>query len=115
MKVKNLNGTSQNKCNCGTWLAHWEKISKQTFDKCAIEGCDTVAEHGGHVQKVDGNDGNWYVVPLCAECNVGRKNVEFELKEGMELVSANVSQTCGVSLEERCRQVMARIDQIRRV
>ena len=25
---KNISGTSQNNCNCGSWLEHWEKFSE---------------------------------------------------------------------------------------
>ncbi len=26
MKIKNINGTSDNTCTCGSWLKHWEKL-----------------------------------------------------------------------------------------
>ncbi len=27
MKIKNINGTSQAKCSCGSWLKHWQNFS----------------------------------------------------------------------------------------
>ena len=85
-KVKNLNGTSDNACSkCGTWLKHWEKLSGKTANKCGH--CTTKkATVGAHVQKAEGNDSKWYIVPLCAECNKKPSTEEINVYE--TLVSA---------------------------
>ena len=56
MIVKNLNGTSQRTCKCGSWLKHWENFSGRSAKKCSV--CGKNAEVGGHVQKI-GNDDRW--------------------------------------------------------
>lgn len=97
MKVTNINGTSDNKCKCGSWIKHWEKFSKLTADKCCVKGCTSAATDGAHVQKSGSTDGCWYIVPFCHAHNTSAKDTILELKDGTHLVSANVSETCGKS------------------
>lgn len=88
MKVKNLNGTSDNTCDkCGTWLNHWENLSGEVAILCSCKDCDGFAEVGAHVQK-NTSDCSWYIVPLCKECNKKPSTDVFELKEDTVLVSA---------------------------
>lgn len=81
-KVKNLNGTSDNDPPYGydSWKEFWEDKTGRSFGTCSCKGCDKVAVHGSHVQKVNG-DGKWYIVPLCDTCNVGKKDIEFEVRD----------------------------------
>ena len=87
MKVRNLNGTSQNDCSCGSWLKHWEKHSHKKADLCSAYGCMHKATKGGHVQKEDPADMHWYIVPLCDSCN-NRFGQELSLAPGIEPISA---------------------------
>ncbi len=51
-KVKNINGTSPNKCGCGSWLDHWKKFSGQGVPlHCPEVNCRNKPEVGAHVQK----------------------------------------------------------------
>jgi hypothetical protein len=96
MTVKNLNGTSDNTCECnGGWLAHWENFNedKKKATYCVGKNCFHPATYGGHVQKDDPNDRHWYIIPICEECN--KKRGDYVIKDGIELVPANVSETCG--------------------
>lgn len=92
MKVKNINGTSDNSCKCTSWLAHWEKFSGTKAGTCAEKSCLSQATVGAHVQK-QVTDMAWYIIPLCATHN--KKAAEIDLYGDPKLVSANVSQTCG--------------------
>lgn len=94
MKVKNINGTSDNTCKCDSWLKHWETYSKQTTSKCQAKDCDNTDVVGAHVQK-GGNstDKSWFIYPLCNKHN--KHSGELEVNSSYELVSANVSETCG--------------------
>ena len=92
MWVKNVNGTSQNTCKCGSWLDHWKKFSGKTAQYCSEKTCTNKPEVGAHVQK-NTSDSSWYIVPLCNEHN--RKTSSLELVDSVQLVSANVSNTCG--------------------
>jgi len=94
MIVKNLNGTTNNKCNCGSWINHWNNYSGQTTKKCVVKGCDNLPEVGGHVQKNSASDKSWYIIPICKSCN-GLKGQELDVIDKVKLVSANVSNTCG--------------------
>ncbi|EGR5566937.1 hypothetical protein CES77_17880 [Vibrio cholerae] len=93
MKVRNINGTSDNKCECTSWLAHWEKFSGKKAGTCVEKTCTENAVVGAHVQKDSSTDKSWYIIPLCQSHN--KKADEMELYGSPTLVSANVSQTCG--------------------
>jgi len=93
MKVKNINGTSQNRCKCGSWIQHWRNYSGQTATECRARGCSRKDLLGAHVQKDVNYDNNWYIVPFCSEHNKTLGSIE--LVSGTNLVSANVRNTCG--------------------
>ncbi len=93
MKVKNINGTSQNRCSCGSWIQHWRNYSGQTATVCRAKGCSGTNLVGAHVQKEVSYDNNWYIVPFCHTHNMASGSVE--LVSGTNLVSANKSKTCG--------------------
>jgi hypothetical protein len=95
MKVRNINGTSDNSCKCGSWLEHWKKFSGQTLPAyCPASSCLKKPEVGAHVQKDSYSDDSWYIIPLCNDCN-GKKGQSLEVSDSIKLVSANVSRTCG--------------------
>ena len=83
IKVKNLNGTYDNKVPAGysSWLDFWEKKSGKRAEKCGRNGCIKKATDGAHVQKADSNDNRWYIVPLCHECNMKPSSEEFYVNE----------------------------------
>lgn len=101
MKVRNINGTSDNKCKCGDWLKHWQKygggITTILTSSCSVQGCMSPAQVGAHVQK-DGLGGfgadEWYIVPMCRSHNA-QKGGALIIDDSVKLVSANVSKTCG--------------------
>lgn len=92
MKLKNINGTSQTTCSCGSWLKHWEKFSGQAIAYCPVEGCLKKDLVGAHVQKAYGSDNNWYIYPLCNAHN--QSTGELEVSDTYKLVSANKQETC---------------------
>jgi len=93
MKVTNINGTSQNTCKCGSWLAHWKKFSGKTLSSyCYEKSCIDKPEVGAHVQKANSTDKNWYIIPFCKSHNSSSK--DLELSSIAVLVSANKKQTC---------------------
>jgi hypothetical protein len=94
MKVKNINGTSDNTCKCSSWLEHWKKFSGQTLSTyCYEEKCTQKPEVGAHVQKDSSTDNSWYIVPLCKTHN-GETGKSLNISDSVNLVSANVSSTC---------------------
>jgi len=93
MRIKNINGTKDNICNCGSWLDHWEKFSGQPLSYCAVSGCNNLAEVGAHVQIDNPYNNNWYIVPLCQEHN--KSKMILVISDSIVPVSANVSETCG--------------------
>ncbi len=70
VRIKNLNGTSDNFPPCGyvSWKEYWEKNMKRKFSKCSCVECRKPAEVGAHVMKDNGSN-KWYIVPLCIGCN----------------------------------------------
>ncbi len=95
MRVKNINGTSDNTCKCGTWLDHWKKFSGQSLPSyCPESACLQKPEVGAHVQKDGSTDTSWYIVPLCKKHN-GETGKSLDIGDSVKLASANVSATCG--------------------
>ena len=95
MKIRNIYGTSQNVCKCGSWLQHWANFSKQSIPKnCPVIGCNGKNLNGAHVQVDDYIDKNWYIYPLFAKHNA-TKGKSLEVSDAYLLVSANISRTCG--------------------
>lgn len=93
MKVNNINGTSDNSCQCGSWLAHWKKYSRQALPQyCPESTCLKAPTLGAHVQKDSATDRSWYIIPLCAEHN--KSAVSLTVGDWITLVPANVSLTC---------------------
>ncbi len=91
-KVKNINGTSNNNCNCGNWISHWKIYSNMHPEFCSVKSC--IAKYnlvGAHVQKTT-DDYNWYIIPLCQTHNMSKDELEVG---NVKFVSANVSLTCG--------------------
>ncbi len=95
VKVKNINGTSQNSCPCGSWLNHWKKMSGKAAYYCSVTDCHESVEVGAHVQKDGGTDASWYIVPMCKKHNA--KAPSLNIRDDVQLVPANVSKTCGTS------------------
>ncbi|MGB3946892.1 MAG: hypothetical protein WBM13_02800 [Bacteroidia bacterium] len=95
-KIKNINGTSENKCKCGSWLKHWETFSKQKTEYCCVSvpNCTNKDIVGAHVQKDTLSDNNWYIIPLCNEHNKSKEILE--VSDTRPLISANVKNTCGI-------------------
>lgn len=92
MKVKNMNGTSNLKCNCGTWIDHWHNFTNQTATRCRAKGCSRKDIVGAHVTKCNSTDGSTYIVPFC---NFHNKQVGcIEINDGTELAPANKNYTC---------------------
>lgn len=97
MKVKNINGTSQNTCKCGSWLQHWKNYSGQSLASfCPEVGCTKKPEVGAHVQKDNSWDNNWYIIPLCSSHN-SMHGSSLSVSDTVNLAPANVSETCGKS------------------
>ena len=94
MKIRNINGKSQNICKCGSWLKHWENFSNQSVPKyCPENHCSKQDLDGAHVQKDDSKDNIWYIYPLCRKHNTARGQT-LEVSSFYKLVSANVNETC---------------------
>lgn len=110
MKIRNINGTSDNDCSCGSWIAHWEKFSGQKEPiMCPVATCRKTGMVGAHVQKGGGStDQKWYIYPLCQAHN---KHVgELEVSDAYQLVSANKAETCNKmesKLAERLKQLLS--------
>jgi hypothetical protein len=96
MRVKNLNGTTQNLCSTGSWFAHWEKFSGQNAFMCFTKGCIKRPSVGGQVQKDSPTDKSWYVIPLCDDCNK-KRGQDLDIWDSAKLVSVNVLKTAAMT------------------
>lgn len=91
MVVKNINGTSDNNCNCGSWLNHWQNFSGKPAIFCTVDNCQNTDVVGAHVQ-LDSNDQSWYIVPLCKFHNASK--MALSVSSDTTVVSANRALTC---------------------
>ena len=92
-KVKNINGTTDDTCRCGSWLNHWEKYGGILAGVCVEKSCAKPAEVGAHVMKVESIDQGHYIVPLCRDHNA-LSGQEIEIRGSAKMVSANTKETC---------------------
>ena len=93
MIVKNINGTSDSTCKCGTWLEHWKRFGGGSIcTYCPETKCVQKPEVGAHVQKE--SDSSWYIIPLCGTHN-SQSGQSLDISDYIKLVPANVSMTCG--------------------
>jgi len=94
MKVINVNGITDVDCKCESWLDHWLKFSGQEPSYCPVAECMNTIETAAHVQKDSKTDQKWYILPLCHKHD-GMIGQSFEVNGHFELVSADISKTCG--------------------
>jgi hypothetical protein len=91
MKVKNLNGTSDNpNCPCGSWIKHWKNHIGVPNPACFWDDCNGQGTDGAHVQKCNG-DMSWYIIPLCKEHN-GQHGATFEIYNNYESLMVPVTE-----------------------
>lgn len=87
MLIRNAVGTSRFEAPKGYkswfdyWLNHTNKsaVCASSGDDCCFNGTYDLV--GAHVQKVDSQDKNWYIVPLCKSCN--KKDKPFNVDDDM--------------------------------
>jgi len=96
MLVKNIKGTADRTCNCGTWLAHWERFAGVRAMYCGVLSCLSEAEVGAHVVKEGGTDKAQYIVPMCKKHNA-ESNKSIVLSSHIVMIPANISVTCGMT------------------
>jgi len=94
--VRNINGTSDNKCNCKSWITHWKLgTGKKGYIPCSVHGCGRTAEVGAHVLVTDGRSSwHWWIAPFCKGHNHKSNTEEMFIRSNVELISANVQNTC---------------------
>jgi hypothetical protein len=90
----NKKGTSVRSCYCGDWKQHWINYSGKSWPSvCSVSGCSNKPTLGAHV--INASVSGEKIVPMCDSCN--GKTSSFNLRDGVTLVSANVSETCGIN------------------
>lgn len=91
--VQNIKGTSGLKCGCGSWIAHWEKITNKNVSRCVAAACKNKGDLvGAHVKKV-ADENSWSIIPLCKTHNASTEI--FKVIQTTSFVSANVANSCG--------------------
>ena len=111
MKVKNVRGTSEKSCPCGSWLNHWKRFSGKTVSSICAVACLDDATVGGHVHKEGSSDRATYIIPLCDKHNQETQAMEID-ESKTPLVSANVSETCGKNQSKTSRALTGRLSEM---
>ncbi len=101
--VKNANGTTKDpKCTEGAyWIDHWSNFMNFTRAVCSRKDCCKTTELvGGHVKKVDSDDNNKYIVPLCRECYKLSSDVVYEVNDNLLVPVSHSNWTAGKSCKK---------------
>jgi hypothetical protein len=109
VKVKNINGTTDNTCACGSWLEHWKKFSNVPLEYCSEQSCAMVDLVGAHVMKAYGDDDNWYIIPLCKRHNK-LKGQDLDVVVSTVFVPANTKETCEKKEENKVGSLMSEVE-----
>ena len=96
MVVRNVKGTGERTCSCGSWLMHWQRFAGVKAIYCGVFECVNPAELGAHVVKDAEADGAECIVPMCKYHNA-LTEVLHPLARHVMMMTANVSKTCGAS------------------
>lgn len=65
-----------------SWLAYWVKKYGGVATVCTNKSCNNKAIVGGHVMPKDGKrSNNWFIIPLCDDCNSPHFKQEFEVEQ----------------------------------
>ncbi|MBI3565361.1 MAG: hypothetical protein HY079_09215 [Elusimicrobia bacterium] len=101
MRIRNVDGTGDHDCACGSWIEHWRKFSRQSVPAyCPVNGCMSTDVLGAHVKIEGSSRQEWFIYPLCREHNA-RADAALDVSDSYLLVSANVGDTCGRSATAR--------------
>lgn len=97
--MKNLSGTAERNCKCGSWLEHWKKFAGvAATPKCHVQACEATAEVGAHValpnMRAEELRKLHFIAPMCKMHN-GSAGAEFKSKVDAVFVSADKAITCG--------------------
>jgi|LSQX01.3.fsa_nt_gb hypothetical protein len=94
--VRNVPGTKDERCKCGSWKAHWIKFSGEYWpSQCSVKGCDRTDLVGAHVRKIPLSQDEIYIVPMCNKCN--SKTVILILDPKVKIVLAH-QEECALNL-----------------
>lgn len=84
-------------CNCVSWLAHWRRYTKRIPIGCHVDGCTNYAAVGAHITRPHAPNQSYkrvtYILPMCQH-HASMKSERLVTKTNVELVWANVRQTC---------------------
>lgn len=75
----NVDGSSCDLLEWGSWIGLWEELTGQQRGRCAYQGCTRNAQHGGHV---------WLkrrglcIVPICRQCNSSANTARMQQADG---------------------------------
>ena len=96
MNLRNIKGTTENRCHCESWLEHWKQYARHRNRKdpptCSVAFCKNTDIVGAHVQ-IEDDDDTWYIVPLCNAHN--QRTTRLSVQDSTPLAPANISMTCG--------------------
>lgn len=93
MLVKNVRGTGDRHCSCGSWLMHWERFAGVRAIYCGVQRCTSPAQLGAHIVKDGDADKAEYIVPMCQFHN-SQDGEPLALSSHVVMIQANVAKTC---------------------
>lgn len=93
MLVKNVKGSGERPCGCGSWLMHWERFAGVRAVRCGVLHCAGSAHVGAHVVKDGEADKDQYIVPMC-QFHYSQSGVSLPLASDVVMIQANVAKTC---------------------
>ncbi|WP_146211714.1 hypothetical protein [Burkholderia cenocepacia] len=96
--MKNVVGSGERSCGCGSWLDHWVKFTthRDGDHLCSVDGCTELAVDGAHVTlphlDVEDERQLHWIIPMCRRHN--KSPDQLLSKPEVRVVSANIGKTC---------------------
>ena len=92
-KVINMIDTSDDECNCPSWLQHWKNYTNVSTEvRCSNVSCRNIAEVGAHINLTADKNSIPYIIPLCRACNLLKQ--PFTKLRNIRLAPAKKSGIC---------------------
>ena len=91
--IQPLPGNKSSRCQCPSWMAHWEKCKGMKAIVCQEFHCKNQDVVAAHVIKPMFSTQKTYVIPLCREHRAHTHDV-FQIKAKGFLINIEPEESC---------------------
>lgn len=91
--IRPLPGNKSSRCDCPSWMAHWEKCKGMKAIVCQELNCKNEEIVAAHVIKPMFSNRKTFVIPLCRE-HRAHHHGEFQIKAQGFLINIEPEESC---------------------